>query len=117
MAEQVAFEVVHALDAGEILFARVSRGLDDVFGVQGAGFGAAVFLGAFELDGPFAGRVGPGGRDDFGFHPDVEFEGAGVGFEPVAEFVFRGKNGPVGWEGEVRQVVVPDWVVEDFWLR
>jgi len=45
--------------------------------------------------------------------PDVEFQDLGVGFEPVPELVFWSEDGPMLREVDVREMVVPDRVVED----
>jgi len=44
--------------------------------------------------------------------PIIEFHDFGVHFQPVANLVFWGEDGPVVGEGQVRHVVVPDRVVQ-----
>ncbi len=55
------------------------------------------------------GRIGRG--FDSGSSPEVEFHDTGVGFEPISEFVFGSKHGPVWWKGEVGHVTVLDGIM------
>ena len=87
--------------------------LDDVPRVQGTGLARAVFFRAVQDDSPLLLCLVPERRLELCFGPDVQLEEFDVGLEELGQFVFRGEDGPAGWEGEIRHVVEPDWVVQD----
>ena len=114
VAQHVAGEGRDARDVRwEVLLARVAGRLDDVAWVQGAGLGLAVWMGAFDRDGPaplgfVPGRLGDGARG-----PDVELEQFSVRLEELGQLVLGGEDRPVRREVDVWQMVVPDRVMED----
>ena len=67
---------------------------------------------ALDLDGPLAGLLGVRRAGGDGARPVRHLHHLGVELQPVADLVLGGEHGPVVRELEVRQVVVPDRVVQ-----
>ena len=68
---------------------------------------------ASDGDCPIAGVVVVLGAVDGGTHPDIKFHQARVGFKPVTELVFGGKEWPIAGKWEETHMSVKYGVVGD----
>ena len=101
------FALEHVLTGkpGPVRLGRHARGKDQLFWTQGHGFAIAQ-----HVNGPM--RAVIAGLLRHRAAPIIQLHHAGIHFQPIAQFVLGRKNRPVGGEGHIGQVVVPDRVVQ-----
>lgn len=97
----------------DVGFPRVAGGLDDVPRVERPGLGRPVGPCPPHHHRPAFLLVVPGPGLDRRLHPYVQFEKPGVRLEEVGQLVLWREDGPPVREGHVREVVIPDRVVQD----
>ena len=90
----------------------MTGGLNYVARVESALFGGTVCLFTLKVDGPPPLAAIPACGLKIGLGPYVQFEQLGVGFEPLRKLVLGRKDRPVRREREVRQMIIPNRIVE-----
>ena len=103
----VAAEHVHAREGRQVRLAGHPGGQDELLGAQHHGLPVPL-----DVDRPLPGGLVVGGALGLGVRPVVELHDLRVRLEPVGDLVLRREHRPVVRELQVRQVVVPDRVVQ-----
>ena len=113
VAEHAPLESLRALENGLALHPRGTRGLDDVSRTKLSRLRCPVSELACDSHCPAALFLIPLAACKLCIHPDVELHQLCVRRQELGQLVFRGKDGPLRWEIEIWQVVVPYGVVKD----